>query len=384
MGRGTNRTATLASGSDAPGVPALTGYYNTPDQMNPEQLTFYREVERGLRSGKHVPLAGQIGYVFAFLYRCLAQWNSVGFESLHDYLTHVSELYSDEPKLADYCLFWAADCLLAREQFETFLERTVARTVTKSSTHQSNLRLNIQRHLGLPADPVDVVTMLQPRNSAVIRDSEGPFKTHLREVFDEHQVEHGDWYEFLLRDNYANGQTYEHRLFQGAPIGRSPKLGFKLQSYYSTHHGVTIVKKLVKDAENRLRAALKIPLIGEGWISETRLYRSLVTAFPQTLVVQHGQPTWLGQQHLDIWFPRWNIAVEYHGRQHFEPVEFFGGVSAFEETVKRDRRKQSLCRRHGVKLIVVTEVHPHEDVVDQVTRCWQELRQRILVPGPSE
>lgn len=106
-----------------------------------------------------------------------------------------------------------------------------------------------------------------------------------------------------------------------------------------------------------------MPKVGEGWISETELFRKLQREFSASLVIQHGQPSWLGRQHYDIWFPHWKIAVEYHGKQHFEPIEFFGGVEAFRKTVERDQRKINLSKRHGVKLFVVSE---HDDVVELV------------------
>ena len=57
----------------------------------------------------------------------------------------------------------------------------------------------------------------------------------------------------------------------------------------------------------------------------TELYYKIKETFPNEKVVHHGKPSWLGQQHLDIYFPYKNIAIEYQGLQHQEPVEFFGG-----------------------------------------------------------
>ncbi|MCW8887404.1 MAG: hypothetical protein OQK12_19435 [Motiliproteus sp.] len=74
----------------------------------------------------------------------------------------------------------------------------------------------------------------------------------------------------------------------------------------------------------------------------------------------------MGRQHFYIWFPHWKIAVEYHGQQHFEPIEFFGGEEAFKKTVERDKRKESLAKNHGVKLFVVTEGDDQDDLAQQV------------------
>jgi hypothetical protein len=98
----------------------------------------------------------------------------------------------------------------------------------------------------------------------------------------------------------------------------------------------------------------------------------LEKTFPQTTVIQHGQPSWLGLQHFDIWFPLWNIAVEYYGSQHFGPVEIFGGKKGFEETQKRDRRKLESAQKHGVKLFIVTEEDDVEIVINQIKNRLQE------------
>lgn len=47
------------------------------------------------------------------------------------------------------------------------------------------------------------------------------------------------------------------------------------------------------------------------------------------------------------------------GKQHYEPVEYFGGQKGFEDTIKRDERKRDVCQRMGIDLIYVT----HEEDV---------------------
>ena len=60
---------------------------------------------------------------------------------------------------------------------------------------------------------------------------------------------------------------------------------------------------------------------------------------------------WLGKQSLDFYLPDYNIGIECQGRQHFEPVEHFGGDKEFKKILKRDNRKKALCEKHGVKLL---------------------------------
>jgi predicted dinucleotide-binding enzyme len=122
----------------------------------------------------------------------------------------------------------------------------------------------------------------------------------------------------------------------------------------------------LRTAANRLRDEMGVPRIGEGWISETALFAEIQDAFSELVVVQHGRPKWLGRQHFDIWIPEANVAIEYHGAQHFRPVAFFGGEAAFRATQARDKKKLALAKRHGVQLLVVTEDMSGAEVAELV------------------
>lgn len=53
---------------------------------------------------------------------------------------------------------------------------------------------------------------------------------------------------------------------------------------------------------------------------------------------------------LDFYIPEYNIAIECQGKQHFKPVEKFGGTEAYQIQVKNDQKKQTLCKQHNIKL----------------------------------
>ena len=58
--------------------------------------------------------------------------------------------------------------------------------------------------------------------------------------------------------------------------------------------------------------------------------------------------------------------IEYDGKQHFEPVELFGGQAGFEETKKRDAIKNAYCQSHKIPLLRL----PY-------TLSIEEIKQRI-------
>lgn len=59
--------------------------------------------------------------------------------------------------------------------------------------------------------------------------------------------------------------------------------------------------------------------------------------------------------HFDFYLPTYNLAIEYDGRQHFEPVDFGGGMEQaeieFQNTVKHDKMKQEYCLANNINLL---------------------------------
>ena len=56
-------------------------------------------------------------------------------------------------------------------------------------------------------------------------------------------------------------------------------------------------------------------------------------------------------QSLDIFIPSISVGIEYQGRQHYEPIGYFGGESHFEHQQENDRKKRKLCKDKGITLI---------------------------------
>ena len=146
-------------------------------------------------------------------------------------------------------------------------------------------------------------------------------------------------------------------------------LFFKTSGRYKASREETILNELriiVKKAEDLYRTEIGMPKIGEGWISETELYYKLKETFSGYQVVHQGNPAWLARQRLDIYFPSLNIAIEYQGKQHYEPVDFFGGREAFEKNLARDEQKRKLCEINNCVLIYVSEKYDFDKLVLEI------------------
>jgi len=102
-------------------------------------------------------------------------------------------------------------------------------------------------------------------------------------------------------------------------------------------------------AENAFRRDRSIPEIGRGWASEVALLDLVRKFWPSA--VHQWRPSFLGLQSVDIHIPEIDLAIEYHGQQHYEPVALFGGEEGFKLTQARDEKKKALLAAQGVRLL---------------------------------
>ena len=60
-----------------------------------------------------------------------------------------------------------------------------------------------------------------------------------------------------------------------------------------------------------------------------------------------------GKSHLllDFYLPKYKIGIECQGKQHFIPVEYWGGSSGLKEQIERDEKKYSLCKANGIDIL---------------------------------
>uniref|UniRef100_UPI004048EAAA hypothetical protein n=1 Tax=Shewanella baltica TaxID=62322 RepID=UPI004048EAAA len=343
-------------------VPLLEGYFPSYNKMNSQQKSFYKKLEKSLDKDIYIDIEGNISYVYVYLYRLISKVDEYGYAGLYSKFMKIAELCREE-KLRTSCQYWAYDCLLGDKKYEEFLEATKPNEANGVSTHFSNKRLNIQEHIGIEANVLDIISLIEVRKSKFITKNQELYRKKVIDVLLDYGLNHGGWFN-ILRQWSGNDYHHDSYLFAGSPSLKPA--GLKIKSYYSIGSNINTYKKLLEDAENRVREEIGVPFVGEGWISESDLYRKLEKAFPETRVLQHGNPSWLGRQHYDIWLPDWKVAVEYHGKQHFEPVDFFGGEEAYKQNVERDRRKIKLSEENNVQLFVVQEGFDVEKLINDI------------------
>lgn len=111
----------------------------------------------------------------------------------------------------------------------------------------------------------------------------------------------------------------------------------------------------IRECVNQVREESGLKKIGEGWTSETLLYKITKAIMKEydIEVLHHYRPKWLAPQEVDVYFKVGcqEFGIEYQGIQHYKPIKVFGGVEGFENTVKRDKKKRQLCEEHNLKLL---------------------------------
>lgn len=55
----------------------------------------------------------------------------------------------------------------------------------------------------------------------------------------------------------------------------------------------------------------------------------------------------------DFFLSDFNICIEYNGKQHYTPIEYFGGEKTLNEIIKRDTIKIEYCKNNNINLIVI-------------------------------
>lgn len=85
---------------------------------------------------------------------------------------------------------------------------------------------------------------------------------------------------------------------------------------------------------------------------------------------------WIKGLSLDFFLPKYNVAIECQGIQHFEPIDYFGGEEAFNKTIIRDKHKFELCKENGITLLYYSN-YKKDNYISNIFNNSDELLQCI-------
>lgn len=139
-----------------------------------------------------------------------------------------------------------------------------------------------------------------------------------------------------------------------------------------------VSNKVFKQAINgEFNSLEKIEYIEEPikWKSEYLVKELCEKLFGKNNVIFQHRPYFLhtdkGQLSYDVYLTKYKIAIEYQGKQHYEPIDFFGGDKTFQLQQKRDEIKQILSKQNNIRIIYITYKDPitKEFIAKKVTEA---------------
>ena len=92
---------------------------------------------------------------------------------------------------------------------------------------------------------------------------------------------------------------------------------------------------------------------------------------------QH-KPVFLGLKSLDFYLPKFNVAIECQGRQHFYQNSIFNTKEKIENIIKYDEKKYNVCLNNGLQVFYLTYVNYKKPYFTKLYRNKEELLNKIL------
>jgi hypothetical protein len=261
----------------------------------------------------------------------------------------------------EYGLHWSRSALIGAGELAAALEAWPTISLLQQATAGTECKLSLKRTLGRNMDGSDVLGIFGNSMTSFGKENLDKIAPFVDAQVNQMQTSGG----IDLIGRWLRRNDHLPILFGGFPSHICTDL-FQNWTVDWTVNAVSEAKTLLREAENTFREESGIPRIGEGWVAETAFFYAIKAAFPDHSVEQHARPKWLGRQHLDVFIPSLSVALEYQGLQHDEPVEFFGGVEAFEANQARDARKLRLASRHGVRIIYVRAGYSLDEITRQI------------------
>lgn len=151
--------------------------------------------------------------------------------------------------------------------------------------------------------------------------------------FDEFLVRYNSWFRLRFLSSVV-------RHLQGVDLNNVYEFDRRMTKYRSSIREKR--KLLYNKAVLESKATRK-------WISEQTLFRFVKSLYPDAVFQFTAE--WLGLQSIDVFIPSINVGIEYQGKQHYDPIQLFGGEEGLKRRRELDIEKRNKCRMHGVKLL---------------------------------
>lgn len=370
-------------------------------EANAEQLAFYNSFKHYFLQGKFIDLKGNDSYSFLLLYDLLENHDS-NLNQLKYYIKTLSKYY---PKTKIYGESAIRDKLKNSNNFEKAWELTLQQEdhISIEKVIEYEKKLNKELLNGALIIKIGGFSHLTYFGRKNIKEIEffadkqlEKYKSERKSNFFDLFLKNGKpikdnkkkFFDFLKLTKNKSAEIYDYSFYKKYFLSEAEYEHYKAIDEAQVRSGYInsfphVVEKailnqfrlILKKAEDLYRESIGMPKVGEGWISETELFYKITDNFKNDEVIHHASPQWLGRQHLDIYFTKYNIAIEYQGAQHYEPIDFFGGQEAFEKTVERDKRKKYLCKKYKCHLIYVRKGYDLQEIINKINEIKMNIKE---------
>ncbi len=175
----------------------------------------------------------------------------------------------------------------------------------------------------------------------------------------------------LQRSTYIDFE-YKAKLIHG------DKYGYPDKNYFNKKSILTITCPIHGDFKQKAATHLKghgCPRCKESF-GERHVSQSL-----NKYNIKHIREYKISEQpyRYDFYLPDYNIYIEYHGKQHYRSVDYFGGKKALDKSIKRDKVKIELIKRStGLLITLKYTFNTLEKIEDELLRLFSIIYPQFL------
>lgn len=186
--------------------------------------------------------------------------------------------------------------------------------------------------------------------------------------------------------NLDNKRKAFENFLQEAQIIHGNKYNYDLVNYKNNHTKICIT--CPEHGAFWQRAYDHLKGVGCPKCKNSHLEVEVKNCLISNLIKFEQQKTWKwltykSNQYVDFYLPDYNIVIECQGLQHFQEIEFFGGVELYEDTKLRDKNKLDLCTKNGIKVLYYSNLGEDFEYPYEVFTDLQNLIDEIKKIGPT-
>lgn len=187
-------------------------------------------------------------------------------------------------------------------------------------------------------------------------------------------------YERSAKKQTITQEEFEHK----ANAVHNSKYDYSISKYVDYNTPIDIICHEVDPITNKEHGIFqqkpKYHLDGCGCskCSESHLEREIVKLLEENEIEYEREKTfdWLKNKRklrLDFYLPKYKIAIECQGAQHFIAVDVFNGENGLKENIIRDINKLEKCNKNGIKILYYSDKKYKNSLYELITDKQQLL-----------